>query len=227
MVRKGKKQGKRPINLITHTHPKLPASEQYRLIRSNLLFSSVDHEVHSIVITSPEPSDGKTTTAANLAIVMAQQEKNTLLVDGDLRKPSIHHTFNVSNIKGLTTILTKKASLESALVKTNIPYLDFLPGGPIPPNPSELLASKSMDTLLDELKRKYEYIIFDTSPILAVTDPQILANKCDGVVLIVSNRRTLKNHARKAKELLEKANGQLLGVVMNGVDTENNEYYYQ
>lgn len=214
------------VNLIAKTNPKSPITEQYRLIRTNIQFSSVDKEIKTIVVTSSEPNDGKSTTAANLAVVLAQEEKKVLLVDADLRKPSVHYAFNLSNIHGLTSVLTKKMDLRKTILNSNVLNLDILSSGPIPPNPSELLNSKAIETAIDELKGMYDYIIFDTPPVLVVPDSQIVANKCDGVIMVVASGKTNKQSAVKAKELLVKANTPLLGVVLNGVETDNSNYYY-
>ncbi|MEY8733666.1 CpsD/CapB family tyrosine-protein kinase [Peribacillus frigoritolerans] len=214
------------MNLIAKTNPKSPITEQYRLIRTNIQFSSVDKELKTIVVTSSEPNDGKSTTAANLAVVLAQEEKKVLLVDADLRKPAVHYAFNLSNIHGLTSVLTKKMDLRKTILNSNVLNLDILTSGPIPPNPSELLNSKAIETAIDELKGMYDYIIFDTPPVLVVPDSQIVANKCDGVIMVVASGKTNKQSAVKAKELLVKANTALLGVVLNGVETDNSNYYY-
>lgn len=214
------------VNLIAQTNPKSPITEQYRLIRTNIQFSSVDKEIKTIMVTSAEPNDGKSTTAANLAIVLAQEEKKVLLVDADLRKPSIHYAFNLSNIHGLTSVLTKKIELRKTILNSNVSNLDILTSGPMPPNPSELLNSKAIEKAINELKDIYDYIIFDTPPVLVVTDSQIVANKCDGVIMVVASGKTNKQSAVKAKELLVKAKTSLLGVVLNGVETDNNNYYY-
>ncbi|MEH7249107.1 CpsD/CapB family tyrosine-protein kinase [Neobacillus niacini] len=227
MKRKFKNIDKRGVHLVTHSDPKSAISEQYRQIRTNILFSSVDKEVKSIVVTSAEPSDGKSTTAANLAIVLAQQGKQVLLVDTDLRKPSVHYTFNVSNMDGLTSVLTKEISLDKAITKTKVPNLDILTSGPIPPNPSELLDSKSMETILEQLKDRFEYVVLDSPPILVVTDSQILAKKCDGVVLVVASGKTHKESALQAKELLENARSNIFGVVLNAVESVKNRYYME
>ncbi len=221
----GRKDEKQ-VNLIAQTNPKSPITEQYRLIRTNIQFSSVDKEIKTIVVTSAEPNDGKSTTAANLAIVLAQEEKKVLLVDADLRKPSIHYAFNLSNIHGITSVLTKKMDLRKTISNSNVPNLDILTSGPIPPNPSELLNSKAIETVINELKGIYDYIIFDTPPVLIVTDSQIVANKSDGVIMVVASGKTNKQSAVKAKELLEKANTALLGVVLNGIESNTSNYYY-
>ena len=227
LSRKLRKKENRDINLIAHNNPKSIIAEQYRLLRTNIQFSEIDKEIKSIVVASPEPSDGKSTTAANLAIVLSQQEKRVLLVDADLRKPSVHYAFNVSNIHGLTSVISKKVSLESAITNTHVPNLDILTSGPIPPNPSELLNSVTMKTLVEKLKGAFDYVVFDTPPVLAVADTQILANRCDGVVLVVKSGKTPKDAAMKAKDLLEKAKSPLLGVVVNGIETSKDNYYYQ
>lgn len=202
-------------------------SEQYRLIRSNILFSSVDKEIKSIMVTSPEPSDGKSTTAVNLAIVLAQQGKRVLLIDADLRKPTIHYIFHVSGLVGLTGILARKDSLKEGIIKTGIPNLYILPSGEIPPNPSEILNSRAMEALLKVVMGAYDHIVIDTPPLLSVTDPQIMANRSDGVVLVIASGKTHKDRALKAKELLLKAKAKILGVVLNGVVSKHEEYYHR
>jgi capsular exopolysaccharide synthesis family protein len=227
LYRTQKNKGKKNIHLTAHDLPKSPISEQYRLIRNNLYFSSVDKEIKTIVVTSPEPSDGKSTTSANLSIVLSQQGKQVLLIDADLRKPTVHFAFNVSNLDGLTSVLAKEISLEEAIIKSYIPNLDILPSGPIPPNPSELLGSKSMEMVMEDLRESYDYIVFDTPPILAVSDSQVMANKCDGVIMVVASGKTKRDRALKAKDLLEKANSSLLGVIVNGVESKHSNYYGQ
>lgn len=225
--RKFTNKDKQSTGLITYLEPNSAIAEQYRIVRTNIHFLSVDREMKSIVITSPEPTDGKSTTAANLAIILAQQEKRVLLVDTDLRKPSIHNIFNASNMEGLTSVLTQKISLEDAITKTHIPNLKILTSGIIPPNPSELLDSKNMESVILKLKSSFDYIIFDTPPILVVTDSQIMANKCDGTVMVVASRKTRKDKALKAKKLLDMTKAPLLGVVLNRVKDTKNNYYYQ
>ncbi|RXZ01488.1 CpsD/CapB family tyrosine-protein kinase [Fictibacillus sp. S7] len=213
-------------SLITHNNPKSPISEQYRTIRTNIQFSSIDTQYQTIMVTSSTPGEGKSTTVANLAVVLAQQGKSVLLIDGDLRKPTVHYTFKVSNIQGITNVLTRQITLEDAAVQTSVEDLSVLPSGPVPPNPSELLNSKSMEMLVEEAKSKYDYVLFDTPPVLAVTDAQVLANRCDGVVLVTSSRKTEKEAAIKAKELLDNANAKILGVVLNQKEMNENSYYY-
>ncbi|MDC7723212.1 CpsD/CapB family tyrosine-protein kinase [Priestia megaterium] len=213
--------------LLAHNSPKDPVAEQYRTIRTNIQFSGADHEIKSIVLTSTGPGEGKSTTASNLATVYAQQGLRVLLIDADLRKPTAHYTFRLENHIGLTNVLTKQSTLEQAVQRTEVPELSLLTSGPIPPNPAELLASNNMMELLKEMKEQFDMVIFDTPPVLAVADAQILANQVDGSILVVSSGKTDKEAAVKAKELLLKANAKVLGAVLNNRKMEEgSDYYY-
>lgn len=212
--------------LLAHNSPKDPVAEQYRTIRTNIQFSNVDQDIKTIVLTSSGAEEGKSTTSANLATVYAQQGLNVLLIDADLRKPTGHYTFRLENHIGLTNVLTRQSTLAQAVQESEIPHLSVLTSGPIPPNPSELLASSQMAELLKEMKEQFDMIIFDTPPILAVTDAQILANQVDGTILVVSSGKTEKDAALKSKELLSNAQGKLLGVVLNNRKVEEGNYYY-
>ncbi|WP_243293030.1 CpsD/CapB family tyrosine-protein kinase [Bacillus sp. FJAT-47783] len=213
-------------SIITAHQPKSPVSEQYRTIRTNIQFSSVDQDIRSILVTSAGPGEGKSTTTANLAVVFAQQGKRVLLIDADLRKPTVHYTFRVENIYGLTNVLTKQASLQEAIQRCEVDNLDILTSGPIPPNPAELLSSKQMHELLEELYAIYDLVIFDTPPILAVADAQILTNHVDGSILVAWSGKTEQEPAQKAKEALSAGKGKLLGVVLNGKKHKDTQYYY-
>jgi len=223
---KGKKKltGERR-KLITKLSPKSPIAEQYRTIRTNIQFSTIDEEVQTLMITSPGPGEGKSTTIANLAVVFAQQGKKTLLVDTDLRKPTVHYTFNMTNTFGLTNVITKQMGLMEAAVSAE-DNLYILPSGPIPPNPAELLGSKAMNEFLSAAKEQFDIILFDTPPVVAVTDAQILANKCDGTILVVSSGKTGIEEGNKAKELLVAAKAKLMGVVLNNRKMKESQYYY-
>ncbi|MEH7581806.1 CpsD/CapB family tyrosine-protein kinase [Priestia megaterium] len=212
--------------LLAHNSPKDPVAEQYRTIRTNIQFSNVDQDIKTIVLTSSGAEEGKSTTSANLATVYAQQGLNVLLIDADLRKPTGHYTFRLENHIGLTNVLTRQSTLAQAVQESEIPHLSVLTSGPIPPNPSELLASAQMAELLKEMKQQFDMIIFDTPPILAVADAQILANQVDGTILVVSSGKTEKDAALKSKELLSNAQGKLLGVVLNNRKVEEGNYYY-
>ncbi|KAA9014193.1 CpsD/CapB family tyrosine-protein kinase [Niallia endozanthoxylica] len=212
-------------SLVTFLNSRSPISEQYRTIRTNIQFSS-DLGIRSIVVTSSAPGEGKSTTVANLAIVFAQQGKKTLLIDADMRKPTVHYKFNVENQKGLTHVLTKRGSLEGCIQESAIENLSILTTGPIPPNPAELLGSQVMKDLLDKALEQYDMILIDTPPVLAVTDAQILANLCDGTILVIKSGETEVEAAIKAKELLLSANGKLLGTVLNHKNVNQSHYYY-
>ncbi|MCM3095062.1 CpsD/CapB family tyrosine-protein kinase [Priestia megaterium] len=212
--------------LLAHNSPKDPVAEQYRTIRTNIQFSNVDQDIKTIVVTSSGAEEGKSTTTSNLATVYAQQGLNVLLIDADLRKPTGHYTFRLENHIGLTNVLTRQSTLAQAVQESEIPHLSVLTSGPIPPNPSELLASAQMAELLKEMKEQFDMIIFDTPPILAVADAQILANQVDGTILVVSSGKTEKDAALKSKELLSNAKGKLLGVVLNNRKVEEGNYYY-
>lgn len=214
--------------LVTKFDPKSPISEQYRTIRTNILYSSIDEEVRSIMVTSAGPGEGKSTTTANLAVVFAQQGKTVLLVDADLRKPTVHYTFNMTNTSGLTSVLTNQMPLKEAVHTNDEKNLYVLPSGPIPPNPSELLGSRAMKHFLEQALEEFDLVLFDTPPVLAVTDAQILANLCQGSLLVVSSGKTEKDALLKTKELLTSTNGKLLGVVLNNkkADKKGNYYYY-
>ncbi|MBM7657762.1 capsular exopolysaccharide synthesis family protein [Sporolactobacillus spathodeae] len=229
MFRQNSKDILKQRHLISHHNPKSTAAEQFRTIRTNIDFSEVNGELKKIMITSSSPGEGKSTVAANLAVVNAQQGKKVLLIDGDLRKPTIQYTFRLPNVNGLTTVLTKKIDLESAIQETAVKNLYVLPSGPIPPNPAELLSSPMMEALLKYALAAFDLVIFDTPPVLAVTDAQILSHLCDGSVLVVRSGLTEKELAIRAKDLLMKVQSRILGVVLNGkqaVKADGYYYYY-
>jgi capsular exopolysaccharide synthesis family protein len=179
------------------------------------------------MLTSAGPAEGKSTTTANLAVTYAQAGKRVLVIDADLRKPTLHHTFGLTNRWGLTSVMVGQAPLEQAIQDTNVENLWCLTSGPLPPNPSEMLASNKMTALIENLKKEFDIILFDTPPVIAVTDAQIVASKCDGVVLVIDYGNVKKEIALKAKQLLEMAHANLLGVVINNKKhTKHKEYYY-
>lgn len=209
--------------LITKLNPKSPISEQFRTIRTNINFSSVDKEMRLLMVTSSSPGEGKSTVTANLAVTFAQQGKKVLLVDADLRKPTVHYTFNMTNTFGLTSVLTRQGSFQESISSTDVQHLYVLP---IPPNPAELLASIAMQEFLHETLEKFDVVLLDTPPVLAVTDAQILANECDGTVLVVSSGQTEIEAAKKAKEMLISTSTPLLGVVLNNKKAKHAQHYY-
>ncbi|XCA84075.1 CpsD/CapB family tyrosine-protein kinase [Exiguobacterium mexicanum] len=212
--------------LITVLKPKSPISEQYRTIRTNLEFTAVDDELQTMVITSASSGEGKSTTSSNLAVVYAQQGKRVLLVDCDMRRPTAHFTFRLSNGIGLSTVLAKKTTVEKATHSTQIENLDLIAAGPIPPNPSELLSSKMMDRVLEELKTNYDIIILDAPPMMQVADTRLLARKVDGVVLVVGCDKSDRQMVVKAKEQLTLAEAHILGVVLNKREPQGSDDYY-
>ncbi|AYA78661.1 capsular biosynthesis protein [Bacillus sp. Y1] len=212
--------------LVVKNDPKSPISEQYRTIRTNIQFSTVDNEIRTLMVTSSGPGEGKSTTTANLATAFAQQGKKVLLVDADMRKPTVHYTFSLTNNYGLTTVLTKQTDLDDAAFQIDTSNLYVLPCGPIPPNPAELISSRAMNEFFETALDEFDMIVFDSPPVLVVTDAQLLANKCDGTVLVVSSGFTEKENALKAKEQLTAAQGKLLGVVLNNKKQDQAQQYY-
>ena len=210
--------------LITKSQRKSAISEQYRILRTNIQFSAVDRELKTIVVTSPSVGEGKTTTVANLAVVFAQQGKKVLVVDADLRRPSLHHVFEVTNTIGLSNVLARQAKLAGAIHHSFEKNLFVLTSGPVPMNPTELLASKGMDSLLEDAKQEFDLVLFDSPSLLSVTDGQIIADKCDGSILTVSSRKTGTEQAVKAKELLTVAKSHIIGVVLNKRKQGKNSY---
>lgn len=213
-------------HLITKLNPRSPISEQYRTIRTNLQFASVDNPLQSILVTSAGPAAGKSITAANVAVTYAQQDKKTLLIDADMRKPTVHYTFRLDNLKGLSNVLVGDLTLEHAVEKSDVDNLDILSCGPIPPNPAELLASKRMEEVLKHAKQLYDFIIFDTPPLLAVTDAKILANIVDGSLLVFRSGITNMEEAERTKQLLEDSKAKLLGAILNDREKSDATYHY-
>lgn len=215
-------------NLIMNSKMSEPIIEAYKTIRTNIQFSSLDKSVQMLLMTSANPSEGKTTTICNLAITLAQSEKKVLLIDCDLRKPAIHRTFNILNAKGLTNILAENLDYSYIANEVGIPCLDVITSGPKPPNPSELLGSSRMKSFLEQMRNKYDFVMLDTPPVLPVTDATILSQLVDGVILVVRYGKTTYESILRAKESLEKVNANLLGTVINDmpITGEHASYYY-
>jgi capsular exopolysaccharide synthesis family protein len=215
---------------ITIENPKSPVSESYRTLRTNIMFSSLDKKVQTIMVTSSGPKEGKTTVASNLAVIMAQAGCKTVIIDCDLRKPRQHIVFNISNQIGLSNYLIGEALIADVIKQTRVENLQLLPSGIRPPNPAELLGSEKMWSFVELLKNYYDYIILDTSPVVIVTDAQLVSQYADGCLLVVATGEADREAAVKAKELLTKVNSKILGVVLNKVK-ENSKgrykhYYY-
>ena len=214
--------------LIAWMSSKAPESEAYRTLRTNIQFSSVDKPIRTLVVTSSGPSEGKSTTAANLAIVMAQTGQKVVLVDADLRRSVLHKTFGVPNNVGITTALLAgdDVDLQSYLQPTEIDNLMILTSGPIPPNPSELLGSQRMKNVIDRLAQAADIVIFDTPPVLVVTDAAVLSRQTDGVLLIADAGGTREPALAHAVEELRKTGANILGVALNRLDSRSRGYYY-
>lgn len=214
--------------LIAWTQAKAPESEAYRTLRTNIQFSSVDKPIHTLIVTSSGPSEGKSTTSANLAIVMAQTGQKVILVDTDLRRPVIHKTFGVPNNIGITTALLagQDVDLQTYLQPTEIDNLTIITSGPIPPNPSELLGSHRMKRVIDGLSEIADIVIFDTPPVLVVTDAAVLGRQTDGVLLVADAGGTREQALTQAVSELRKTGTNVLGVALNRLDSRSRGYYY-
>lgn len=221
------RQAKIARKLVTISETKSYILEQFRTIRTNITFSMPDQQLKTILVTSSTPGEGKSTNAANLGVVFAQEGKRVLIIDGDMRKPTLHHTFKTFNKIGLSNVIAKKATYFEAVQETFITGLHVITSGPIPPNASELLSSKAMDVLLLDVKKDYDIIIVDSPPLLSVSDAQILANKCDGILLIVNTGVVDKRAVKKAKGQLSASNTKILGVVLNNYKTPRHHNYYK
>ena len=209
-------------SLITLTDPRSPAAEAFRTLRTNIYFSGLDRSIHALLVTTVAPVEGKSLTLANLAVAMAQGDKRTILVDADLRRPTLHALFGLNNDKGLTSLfIDAKGPIEPALKDVKVPNLQVLTSGPLPPNPAELLGSQRMLDVIAALKQRADIILFDAPPVIAVTDAAVLGKRVDGVVLVVDAGQTRREHARRAKEQLEKLNIRIVGAVLNGASVDN------
>jgi capsular exopolysaccharide synthesis family protein len=214
----------RNINVLTQ--PKSQFTESFRSLRTSLLLSTTGHPPKFILFTSATPSEGKTTTASNLACVLAQRDSRVLLIDADLRRPNVHHRFGLTGKVGLTTLLTGATTLEQSLQRVpDVPNLDILPSGPVPPFPTEMLSSEAMLALLERLGHLYTHVVIDSPPILSVTDGVILARIADAVVLVIRHGKSSKHVIRRARDLLLRAGARITGLVLNSVDLNSPEYY--
>lgn len=201
-------------NLVTYFNPDSFISEQYRNIRTNILFLTTEHHSHTVLFTSPGEGEGKSTTIANLAVSMVQKKERVLLIDANLRNPSAHLIFNIPNSIGLTSYLTGKVQFEDTICHTGIGMLDIMPSGKLPSNPSELLSSRMMSDLLTRIQQYYDIVLID-SPSTEVPDTKLLANLCDGVVIVLQRGKTNMEEAIQAKKVLEFAKGKIIGAIYN------------
>lgn len=204
--------------LITISEPRSPISEAYRTLRTNLDFASLDQALKTLVVTSAGVSEGKSSTLANLAVVSAQAGRKVVLVDADLRRPTLHEVFGLGNEAGLTTVMVDETALASPpLQDTGIEGLSVLTSGSLPPNPAELMGSHRMEEVIAVLADQADQVFFDTPPVVAVTDAAVLATKVDGVLLVISAGQTRREYARTAVQRLEQINARLVGTVLTNV----------
>jgi succinoglycan biosynthesis transport protein ExoP len=218
---------KEAVELVTQSRPRSQMAESYRALRTSLLLTFAGGPPKVILITSALPEEGKTTTSVNSAIVLAQKGTRVLLIDADLRRPSIHKTLGMGPKIGLSNVLTGNATLQQAIIPSTIlPDLFILPAGTPPPNPAELLASNKMKNVLEELRKQYDHIVVDTPPTLSVTDAVVMSTSADAVVLVIRSGHTTKPALRRARDILLQVNARVCGVLVNAVDLNSPDYYY-
>jgi len=212
--------------LITLTNPRSAAAEAFRTLRTNLMFTSVEHPITTLMVTSSAQSEDKSTVLANLAVTFAQSGNKTIVVDSDLRRPTQHEIWGVSNERGLTTMILEDAALSSPpLVATDVENLSLLPSGPLPPIPADVLSSQRMSDVIGVLKARAHYILFDSPPVLAATDAALLGAKLDGVLLVIRAGQTRRDQASRARQALERVHVRILGAVMTNSPHEANTAY--
>lgn len=229
MARKKDKHVHQNTGLITLALPSSAISEQYRSLRTNIQFSMVDKNMKSLSVVSAAPNAGKSTVSANLAVTFASQGTRVLVVDCDLRRPTVHKNFDLPNGHGMTTLLTDRTgSIDDHIQTTKMDNLFVLTSGPIPPNPAELLSSKRMMKLEQELESLFDLVIYDTPPLLGFTDAQIIAGRVDGVIFVLNHGVAIKDEVLRAAESLKMVNANVLGAVYNRVpvNANDNSYYY-
>jgi capsular exopolysaccharide synthesis family protein len=201
-------------------------AEAYRVLRTNLLFSRKDDKLNSIVVVSAGAGEGKSTTALNLATVFAQAGQRVLLVDSDLRRPTLHKLLHISNNLGLTNYLLKQNTIEEVIQRTNVPTLDLMASGKLPSSSMSILGSAQMKEMITELKQRYDYVFFDSPPIMGVSDAAVLASEVDMVVQVIQYRRYPQPMNIRAKQMIEKVGGNLIGIVLNNINMSQDESYY-
>jgi succinoglycan biosynthesis transport protein ExoP len=218
---------KEAVELVTQVRPQSQMAESYRALRTSLLLSNLGAPPKVIIVTSALPQEGKTTTSINTAVVLAQKGVRVLLIDADLRRPSIHKTLGMGPHSGLSNVLTGSTNLENAITSTKVlPNLFVLPAGTPPPNPAELLASSNMRDVLIQLREQYDHIVIDTPPSLSVTDAVVLSPRADAVVLVIRSGQTTKQALRRSRDILTQVNAKVVGVLLNAVDLSSPDYYY-
>ena len=213
------------IDFVTHYNSRSPVSEAYRAIRTNLQFAGAGKKMKTIVFTSAVPNEGKSTVVSNLAIITGQDDKRTLLIDGDLRRPTLHRRLSLLN-RGLMNCFAEDLPLQEVIQPDIFLNVDIVTSGPIPPNPAELLGSKKMKALLQEAAEMYDYVFLDMPPVLAVTDAVLMSSQTDGTILVLGSGDISPDEGKQAKELLEKVHANILGVILNKVPQHHKSGYY-
>lgn len=221
------KRNERKISpLYVHNNPKSPISEKFRGIRSNIMFSDANTEIKSLLVTSEKITSGKSVITANIANTYAQAGYRTLIIDGDMRKPTQQNIFNLTNHSGLSNLIIGKTLQTDAIKETHIENLYVLTSGPIPPNPSELIASTNFHELFNKLNDGFDFILIDTPPVTTVTDAQLYAQNVRNCVLVIDGSKNEKNEVKKAKELVIKSGGKVIGAILNKMTIEKDSSYY-
>lgn len=214
--------------IFVYNDPKSPISEVFRTLRTNIKFASFDKNIKTIVFTSAGPNEGKSTVIANLAVTLCHTGSRVLLLEGDLRNPTVHKMFSLHNDHGLTNILIGTGDYKDYIKNSEIERLDIITSGPKPPNPAELLGSNRMKSLLDEFKNDYDYVLIDAPPVVVVTDGALLASICDGTILVIGCGEVIVEGAVKARDLLVNVKANIIGTVLNKCkDTKIGSYYYK
>jgi len=218
---------KEAVEMVTQVRPQSQMAESYRALRTSLLLSNLGAPPKVIMVTSARPQEGKTTTSINTAIVLAQKGVRVLLIDADLRRPSVHKTLGMGPRSGLSNVLTGSATIQQTITTSPVlPNLSILPAGTPPPNPAELLASSNMRDLLAELREQFDHIVIDTPPTLSVTDAVVLSPRADATILVIRSGQTTKQALRRARDILMQVNAHVAGVLLNAVDLTSPDYYY-
>ena len=211
-------------DIIALKDPKSPQTEAYRTIRTNIQFSSVDNNLKTLLVTSSEKGEGKTTTVCNLGVVFSQIEKRILIIDCDMRRPKIHQIFNISNTCGLSNYLTTDIAIETIIESTK-EGVDIITSGTIPPNPAELLNSSKFEKTLDRLRKEYDMVIIDSPPIGMVTDSGIISSKVDGTLFVIKSHSTDQRIAMQSMKLLRNGGANVIGTILSSVPADSKGYY--
>lgn len=216
------------VNLVAELYPTSAIAEQFRTVMTNISFANVDGNIKSMMVTSGDPSEGKSTFSANLAITYAEQGRNVILVDADMRKPTVHKTFNISNQTGLSTILSGKSTIEDTIKYTSIDNLNVITSGPIPPNASALLGNQKFNDIIKKFNQPNDLVIIDVPPVNTMTDASIISTMVDGTIIVIPQGVAEKKKIKLALKQLKNVNANILGAVMNMSSDElaDNYYYY-